>query len=225
MNSHKGRPGFTLIELLVVIAIIAILAAILFPVFARAREKARQASCSSNLKQIALAGLMYCQDYDEKFPNPVLCGGGGPITGCFVAHEYCGDRGAVLQPYIKNRQVWECPSSRDCRRTSYGWNRSLDGWGATKLGTIQKPAETVMFADHRTNVTYRWCGGWLASNEGCCGGQGNDPVYPHWMDPAHNEGSNIALCDGHVKWYKTGAGGKFTPQDNLNNPVHWDPNL
>lgn len=95
------RRGFTLIELLVVIAIIAILAAILFPVFAKAREKARQASCQSNLKQLALGVLMYVQDYDEKFP---------------VWNRYEGaDRWplappAAIYPYVKNTQLYECPS-------------------------------------------------------------------------------------------------------------------
>ena len=217
------RKGFTLIELLVVIAIIAILAAILFPVFARAREKARQASCLSNVKQIGLGALMYVQDNDEKFNPPQVCNSG--LTGCFVAAEFCGNGYRPLNPYIKNQQLWECPSCNDCRRFSYGWNRSLDGWGSTKLATILRPAETVMYADHRTNVTYRWCGGWLASNEGCCSGQGNDPTYPHWMNPVHNDGSNIVMCDGHCKWYKTGQGGNFSVYDNTTNPAHWNPGL
>ncbi|NCO34344.1 MAG: hypothetical protein AUJ92_17170 [Armatimonadetes bacterium CG2_30_59_28] len=93
---YGSRRGFTLIELLVVIAIIAILAAILFPVFARAREKARTASCQSNLKQIGLAQVMYSQDYDETImPNG-------------LTPYYWSD---LLQPYIRNRQVFDCPSS------------------------------------------------------------------------------------------------------------------
>jgi len=214
------RRGFTLIELLVVIAIIAILAAILFPVFARAREKARQSSCLSNLKQIGLGALMYAQDYDERFTIPVAC---PSVTNCFVWSEATGQQYRPLNPYIKNQQIWQCPSTNDDPNLSYGWNRSLDGWGnGGKLGACQKPAETVMFADHRPNVTYRWSGGWLASNETCCGGQGNDTVYPHWLNPAHNGGCNIALVDGHAKWY---ALNKFRPQDDLNNPVHWNPGL
>jgi len=212
--------GFALIELLVVIAIIAILAAILFPVFARAREKARQASCLSNLKQIALGALMYAQDNDEKFNPPVVCVAG--VNGCFVGAEHNGSGYRPLNPYIKNTQVWDCPSCDDDPQFSYGWNRSLD---QGRLALIQKPAETVMYADHRTNVTMRWCGGWLSSNEGCCSGQGNDTVYPHWMNPVHNGGSNIALADGHAKWYRTGRGGQFSPMDNLTNPVHWSPSL
>ena len=93
------RKGFTLIELLVVIAIIAILAAILFPVFARAREKARQASCQSNLKQIGLAYQMYAQDYDEMIARNSIGSAMGIVWVPFL-----------LNPYIKNTQIWICPS-------------------------------------------------------------------------------------------------------------------
>ncbi len=91
-----SRRGFTLIELLVVIAIIAILAAILFPVFARAREKARQASCSSNHKQVALGWLMYAQDYDERAPYMNTA---DPTYGRVWIQT-------KLEPYIKNKQLW-----------------------------------------------------------------------------------------------------------------------
>jgi prepilin-type N-terminal cleavage/methylation domain-containing protein len=119
------RRGFTLIELLVVIAIIAILAAILFPVFARAREKARQSSCLSNLKQIGLGALMYAQDVDEKLMPPTNC---PSMNGCFV--QGCGTGGSggpnTLGPYIKNTQIWQCPSNGEGWATGYGWNRGLD---------------------------------------------------------------------------------------------------
>jgi prepilin-type N-terminal cleavage/methylation domain-containing protein/prepilin-type processing-associated H-X9-DG protein len=107
------KTGFTLIELLVVIAIIAILAAILFPVFAQAREKARAISCISNLKQIGLGLAMYTQDYDETMPSAFICtqlingstDGAGCGTGQGVqAYE------VQLYPYIKNKQLWACPS-------------------------------------------------------------------------------------------------------------------
>jgi prepilin-type N-terminal cleavage/methylation domain-containing protein len=95
------RRGFTLIELLVVIAIIAILAAILFPVFAKAREKARQSSCLSNLKQLGLSMMQYAQDYDESYPAHYRYMPAG------VALYWWAD---VTQPYIKNYQVLACPS-------------------------------------------------------------------------------------------------------------------
>src|SRR5437764_6385897 len=112
------RCGFTLIELLVVIAIIAILAAVLFPVFAQAREKARQTACLSNGKQLGLALNMYVQDYDERFPPADY---GNPVTSPPYTQYawFSGNGGAVfyppccfdlLQPYQKNLQVNKCPS-------------------------------------------------------------------------------------------------------------------
>src|SRR5262249_27512833 len=96
------RSGFTLIELLVVIAIIAILAAILFPVFAQARESARLISCASNIRQMSLGFRMYSQDYDETFPERRV----------FVATNVCGGNWKhLLQPYVKNFQIFRCPSN------------------------------------------------------------------------------------------------------------------
>src|SRR5688500_1438950 len=103
---HKNK-GFTLIELLVVIAIIAILAAILFPVFGRARENARRSSCQSNLKQIALSVAQYVQDYDERFPPSM--GNDGNGAGQWVFPATVGWY-ATLQPYCKSTQIWQCPS-------------------------------------------------------------------------------------------------------------------
>ncbi len=103
LRCHRRRAGFTLIELLVVIAIIAILAAILFPVFARAREAARRSACLSNMKQIGIGLAMYLQDYDQTFPP------GGPKS--WEARK--NDRNFLasqLQPYLKNEQIFRCPS-------------------------------------------------------------------------------------------------------------------
>jgi prepilin-type N-terminal cleavage/methylation domain-containing protein/prepilin-type processing-associated H-X9-DG protein len=121
-TNRRIGSGFTLIELLVVIAIIAILAAILFPVFARAREKARQISCISNIKQLGTATAMYNQDYDEQFyPHRFNCPGGSACNPLMVQNggQFVGITGAaqqkvfwisLLQPYIKNFQVFVCPS-------------------------------------------------------------------------------------------------------------------
>jgi prepilin-type N-terminal cleavage/methylation domain-containing protein/prepilin-type processing-associated H-X9-DG protein len=103
MNRYvRQRTGFTLIELLVVIAIIAILAAILFPVFAQAREKARQTSCLSNQKQLGLRTMMYVQDYDETYP--MTANYGEPIAMRTLWSD-------MVAPYLKNRDIFKCPSA------------------------------------------------------------------------------------------------------------------
>ncbi|HZO88200.1 MAG TPA: DUF1559 domain-containing protein [Chthonomonadaceae bacterium] len=132
---NRPRSAFTLIELLVVIAIIAILAAILFPVFAQAREKAREASCSSNLKQISLALRMYSQDYDETYmatgdlprknSDGTVCDGNPrKPDGQDIVRMMGGGTAYLLNPYIKNRQIFRCPSDTG---ENY-WGRSSTGW-------------------------------------------------------------------------------------------------
>jgi prepilin-type N-terminal cleavage/methylation domain-containing protein/prepilin-type processing-associated H-X9-DG protein len=118
----SAKKAFTLIELLVVIAIIAILAAILFPVFAQARERARAISCVSNLKQIGLGLMMYVQDYDETLPtlfvaNPPINGGGQAV----VPLE------CLLEPYTKNTDMWACPSVQRRATNGYGLGNFWDG--------------------------------------------------------------------------------------------------
>jgi len=203
------RRGFTLIELLVVIAIIAILAAILFPVFARAREKARQASCQSNLKQIALAAIMYSNDYDEIWAPMSM---GSPIGPEWTA--------VLLQPYIKNLQIFDCPSfasagPRSCgcgpqglRYMSYGFNC---GWTAggrmpnwfgpmgQKLTAIEAPAEELFAGD--SGCVNIGPGSAYASTQGT--------TCPGW-DARHNEMVNLAFADGHVKSLKDIPWGLWT---------------
>lgn len=188
------RRGFTLIELLVVIAIIAILAAILFPVFARAREKARQSSCLSNTKQIMLANLQYAQDYDEMFIPGAL-----PYASPSNANEWF----EILQPYINNTQIMTCPSSRSYPQ-GYGWNYQNfgyyynshgSGW-ASALADVPQPAETILIGDNPDAGQY---------------GAGSRYIYgPTQVSPPsdgignvarrHNEGANYGFCDGHSKW-------------------------
>jgi prepilin-type N-terminal cleavage/methylation domain-containing protein/prepilin-type processing-associated H-X9-DG protein len=115
---RRSLVGFTLIELLVVIAIIAILAAILFPVFARAREQARRSVCKSNMKQIGLAMAMYLQDYDQMFPP------GGPKSWEATAKQK-NVLAVQLQPYAKNDQIFHCPS-----------DSGFDKWKPTLFGTF-----------------------------------------------------------------------------------------
>lgn len=199
------RRGFTLIELLVVIAIIAILAAILFPVFARAREKARQSSCSSNLKQIALAGLQYSQDYDERLPF-----GYTSTTGIGAWPWY-----DIMLPYMKNIQILECPSSSAAGRYAYGINTYI--YGGIKQGDIQKPSETIWWADgKRINravagfvdmqpTSWGWNGHchWQIHFPGPSAGAWNGGSCcpdSRRVDVRHNGGCNVAWVDGHVKW-------------------------
>jgi prepilin-type N-terminal cleavage/methylation domain-containing protein/prepilin-type processing-associated H-X9-DG protein len=118
-EKEMKKKGFTLIELLVVIAIIAILAAILFPVFARARENARRASCQSNQKQIALGFKQYIQDYDELYPRT----GSSPVWN------------VALDPYLKSTQIFVCPSDSvaNAGSFSYGYNGNLNAQNESQM--------------------------------------------------------------------------------------------
>jgi len=120
--------GFTLIELLVVIAIIAILAAILFPVFATARAKARQTSCLSNLKQTSLAVLMYTQDYEESYPKAEFVDQNN--WGAWPANHYLWSSVLCVQPYMKNRDIFRCPNDPP----------SVEPGIAASLGAARPPA-------------------------------------------------------------------------------------
>jgi prepilin-type N-terminal cleavage/methylation domain-containing protein len=149
------RRGFTLIELLVVIAIIAILAAILFPVFARAREKARMTSCLSNLKQIGLGLMMYVQDYDESWPSMWVFGDcsdyGNSPWWCLGQY---GGIAQLMQPYVKNHQLFWCPSDSNgpstdpAAYTSYEYRWVIGNctrqW-SVKEADYCRPAEQVVY--------------------------------------------------------------------------------
>ncbi len=183
------RRGFTLIELLVVIAIIAILAAILFPVFARAREKARQSSCLSNAKQLALAWMQYTQDYDERAAY-TYTNSNNSTMGLITWTRY-------LEPYIKNSQVYTCPSdsaptSLYGSRVSYGYNGRITN--GTSLAQFVYPAQTGVLVDchKQPGTTYTSDNSWefFADSFHCS----------RFIALRHNGGANIAFADGHAKW-------------------------
>ena len=186
------KSGFTLIELLVVIAIIAILAAILFPVFARAREKARQTSCLSNLKQLGLALTMYSQDYDETHPRyyhiPIAGHDDGVSSGGVCVYS------AIL-PYVKNAQIFQCPSHKPVG--TYTWSDGVSftaSYGINWYYYLSPPYQTERFdGDDPSRVAamteydtsyHTLYFPWIA----------NDGTF------LHNEGQNVVYGDGHAKW-------------------------
>ena len=186
------RKGFTLIELLVVIAIIAILAAILFPVFARAREKARQTNCLSNVKQQVLGMMMYVQDYDEMMMSIYYDLDGS--TDLTVGDTTWID---VVIPYVKNSQIFKCPSKKTWTygyAVNYGYWSSIDGYTppmGQALAEIEEPSGTVLLMDNNSSsqMWYSW------------EAVGDTPAYTTLPD-RHNDGLNVGYCDGHAKWGK-----------------------
>ena len=225
------RKGFTLIELLVVIAIIAILAAILFPVFAQAREKARQASCLSNCKQIGTALQLYADDYDETVPfmsDQSKTKAAYANDATYGSYPFCKIAGTVttlkdvggnywtwedcIFPYVKNVSIYTCPSLN--RNThAYGYNRGLtnnsyniaDGSGISpvSLAQLDNTSELVFVGDASV---------YNGGPHSCIL---LTPLTIYWpLDPAagwksalrHSNGMNFTFCDGHAKHYKAKQG-------------------
>jgi len=213
--------GFTLIELLVVIAIIAILAAILFPVFARARENARRASCQSNFKQVSIGIKQYVQDNDELFP---------PVATGIVATKAADIVGWAdgIQPYVKSVQIYQCPSEtlppatdsdgdgnlgEEANYTDYFFNSRLATQNEATLNFI---ANTIMNGDGSgSNATYftEGCG----ANVACGTTAAGLAVLP--AARRHLDGANYAFADGHVKWYKGNTDSQSPVISNGNTPA------
>ena len=217
MHRQTARTGFTLIELLVVIAIIAILAAILFPVFAKAREKARQSSCLSNVKQLTLGFMMYAQDYDEYIrpaylPNP-------------VHHTYWTWYFGV-RPYVMNNQIYQCPNGAFDLTTyglyfpdlnypterlmvSYGMNYQYLGYSSARytLAEIKRPSECILIGDSGPHLNTARTGALAEHTQYInCVGPEAPPEFPnspfiesHSVYLRHNDTANVGFVDGHAK--------------------------
>ncbi len=214
------KKGFTLVELLVTIAIMVILAAILFPVFARAREKARQTSCLSNMRQIGIAWLCYLQDYDERGLNWRVPGSGAWNPNWYFWSD-------TLMPYIKNDQILVCPANdlqpapllpRERAGQTIISDYALFCWGGgtgtrddpfyqgldenMSLAQVSKPSELVMLTE-----------GWTASGptsieqgKGCTG-------WGECTDNRHSGGACYSFVDGHSKWMRHDEANKALQSD------------
>jgi len=212
----QKKSGFTLIELLVVIAIIAILAAILFPVFAQAREKARQASCQSNLKQIGLAFKMYVQDYDEKWPRADPIPGGNNTPGKLGSRGqdfgFSGWISNALIPYTKNQAIYMCPSRNTngfADPYSNGGTNTTDGSEqfsyafnyASVYGIKEAAFTSVSSAIIMTDSTTAW---WDCPYENTgCGWRSRDWAWhkaqSYKQTEWHAMKNDFLFEDGHVK--------------------------
>ena len=208
MKTFHKKQAFTLIELLVVIAIIAILAAILFPVFARARENARRSSCSSNLKQIGLGVIQYAQDYDERMPSTRMANLNWEV---------------ILQPYVKSYQVFACPSNtRNTQPMQFGGtpNQSVVSYmpsrenglaGGSNGGAIGNQetvgpnlsdfpfvSQTLMVTDSNVdNPDFRVTNTTWVTGSADTGGAGTTALFA-----GHLSTMNVLFADGHVKSMK-----------------------
>jgi prepilin-type N-terminal cleavage/methylation domain-containing protein/prepilin-type processing-associated H-X9-DG protein len=217
----RSRSGFTLVELLVVVSVIAILAALLFPAFAQARARGRQATCATNLAQIARAGMMYVMDHDERFPS------------CYSlpTPPYTIDPATTLQPYIKNWALFYCPERHTvndvcldpeanfrphsrCMGYGYNWGSGLgattsilkgDGlvrWNGradvgVALSEVVAPAHCFFYGD--TNDLFFL----TLLREAMPGASAPNSAYE---PPRHSGGNNFAFVDGHVEWLRLPGG-------------------
>ena len=199
MNSTR-RDGFTMIELLVVMSILAVLAAILFPVFAGAREKARGATCMSNLRQIGIALESYSQDYDESLPYHMMC-----LDEQGTYQNWLG----TLSPYSRSTGIYNCPSNPDGKYTgpdavalSYVYNRDLNG---ACLASVSDTAGVISALDglqvscsFAGGDTFRDTDGMAYSEDPNSGEGAHETIFAR-----HNGGGNCLFLDGHTKWLRS----------------------
>lgn len=230
LSRTSHRRGFTLIELLVVIAIIAILAAILFPVFAKAREAARQSSCLSNTKQLGNGVMMYVQDYDETFPWRWQ----GTGSANAWTHVPVGETATSnymtwaewIYPYVKNSQVYQCPSFKRTQAQmpystfpfSYNYNGSAStGLHGTAMAAVGSPSTTILLFDGQGTMDSWWYAedyASLISNMPSWPTASPSPVT--WPQATldlvrrHNGGTNCAFADGHSKWVNKATPSQIT---------------
>jgi len=209
MVTRTRKHGFTLIELLVVIAIIAILAAILFPVFARARENARRSTCQSNLKQIMLGVLQYAQDYDERLP--IYRWNNAAVPSVWLDRDN-SDANArhfwleAIQPYLKNTQMLFCPSqsfgpttlSNDGKMyPAYAYNGAMSG---KSLALFQSTADKICIGDigqkHADRTPTGYVENWFINADGSTSWK-----QWSWWCSIHLGGGNYGYLDGHVKFH------------------------
>ncbi|HEY3333322.1 MAG TPA: DUF1559 domain-containing protein [Capsulimonadaceae bacterium] len=242
------RQGFTLIELLVVIAIIAILAAILFPVFAKARDKARQTTCSSNMKQMGLALMQYVGDYDECFPAQRM----GTASNAPTWRQ-------IIHPYIKSTEVQTCPSNTSnqyvvslatgaypATTISYAASSNQQGlstvspfrtWspftdpgytpGVISVSTIVAPSELIGVVESvASRIGFDLAdAGYNAGNAGCAVPAGGNPSPPNsCLFSNHSTMANYLFCDGHVKALVPSKTQGYWNYDNTDLSVHYGYN-
>jgi len=209
MSKRNSHPrAFTLIELLVVIAIIAILAAIIFPVFSSVRENARRTACLSNEKQLGLAFTQYTQDFDESLPSQ-SCGGAGVNQMGWVLYTTFGSGATAavydvtkgnLYSYVKSKQVYVCPddTAGQTAGNSYATNGCLAagnacmaGVGAGKvLAAIDSPTQTMLLNEEVDGI------GLNAATD-----DGYFQLGSNTFQGRHRGGSNVEFVDGHAKYY------------------------